>query len=521
MNRYGTSTTPKTSREDRQPVMDILESLPQFSKLSVRDRAFCRLLVTTTERRMGQIDKVIDFCCNKGKNGISITTREQTSSPSSSTKPKRLDPLLRNVLRLGIAQILFARVPAHAAVQETVELLRHNNGDNGTNRNRRRKPVVAEPKIKFVNAVLRRVTRTGVDTILEDAGASYVGLNAAPWLVHELRAAWGTEAADRIVQSAMKETPRCLTLLSSWNPDGSDANSNLDPHSRQQQAARFETISRHFQQEFDPTGIAASTEPVQLLPQGSMRVLCPPPGPVRSWPLYDAGVWWLQDVSATLPALAIRSAFPPAASEIRNLTAVDLCAAPGGKTAQLCDMRIFTHVYAVEQSPARCRRLIENMDRLGLAFHAVVADGTTWKLPGGAHSKAQAVLLDVPCTATGTASKRPDVLRRSENYHDLLNTQLDLALNAIDSIVDVGGVLVYATCSLLKQESEYQIERLLETYQGSVEMFPFAEGELPGFDSAIDRRHGWLRVLPGDPKLVESGVHPCDGFFVARLRKTR
>jgi 16S rRNA (cytosine967-C5)-methyltransferase len=471
---------------------------------------------------MGQIDRVIDFCCKSGKRVRSSSSPSPSPPPSTAKSARRqvLEPLLRNVLRLGVAQILFAGVPAHAAVQETVELLRRPPPPpTGTSK----KPFVAEAKVKFVNAVLRRVARSGgAAALLEEAGASDVGLNAAPWLLRELREAWGEPAADRILQSAMDETPRCLTLRSSWDPDGSETNPNLDPQRLQQ--ARFDVIARLFREQVDDNSDAADSDVVQLLPQGSVRVLRPPPGPVRSWPLYDEGVWWLQDVSTTLPALALRSAFhnyTAQATSNRNLTVVDLCAAPGGKTAQLCDSGIFADVWAVDRSSARCRRLIENRDRLKLPFRAVAADGTEWKLPPGAPSRAQAVLLDVPCTATGTASKRPDVLRRPERYQDLLRTQLELARNAIDNILEVEGILVYATCSLLRQESEDQIERLLDSYQGSLEMVPFAEGEIPGFDSAIEPGRGWLRVLPGDPGLVESGVHPCDGFFVARLRKAR
>jgi 16S rRNA (cytosine967-C5)-methyltransferase len=224
-------------------------------------------------------------------------------------------------------------------------------------------------------------------------------------------------------------------------------------------------------------------------------------------------------VSATLPALAVRSAMTVSEAFRRHdpITVVDLCAAPGGKTAQLCDFGVFDTVIAVEKSKSRVKRLEENKARLKLDFEVVVADGSTWNPT----QKAHAVLLDAPCTATGTASKRPDVLRRSENYEDLVETQFRLACNAVDNILSEGGILVYATCSLLKQESEHQILRLLDSYPGVMEQLPIQEGELPGFDSCINATHGWVRVLPGDPELVASGMDPCDGFFVARLRKTR
>jgi 16S rRNA (cytosine967-C5)-methyltransferase len=543
MKRYssgrGADDSRKASLRDGRSVMDILESLPALSSLSVRDRAFCRLLITTAERRMGQIDKVIEHCSSQ---------RQQPSSPSPSPsasssapngkdnrnnnkkKPARMEPLLQNVLRLGVAQILFARVPAHAAVQETVQLLRRPpqalDGSASKSIGASVVVVVAEAKVKYVNAVLRRVARANT-TILKDAGADDPGLNVSPWLLTEWRGTWGPEATARILNSAMQESPRCLTLRTSRESMVSSSSLSVEATGFYLRDDRTDSETRLLHEEKwrdlavlfgDPLDQPPSNGTVlQLLPQGSVRLRCPPPGPVRSWPLYDEGAWWLQDVSATLPALAVRSAVVSLSRHDESITVVDLCAAPGGKTAQLCDFGAFGTVIAVEKSKARVKRLEENKARLKVDFDVVVADGSAWNPV----QKAQAVLLDAPCTASGTASKRPDVLRRSENYQDLVETQFRLACNALENILAEGGILVYATCSLLKQESENQIVRLLDTYPDKVEMLPLQEGELPGFDSCIEGTHGWLRVLPGDPRLVASGVGPCDGFFVARLRKTQ
>jgi len=141
----------------------------------------------------------------------------------------------------------------------------------------------------------------------------------------------------------------------------------------------------------------------------------------------------------------------------------------------------------------------------------VVADGSEWcpeQLVDG-------VLLDVPCTATGTASKRPDVLRRSPDCSELLEIQSKLALHAAVNIVKPGGSMVYATCSALKRESEDQVQKLLSDKELNLETIPFQQGEIPGFDDAIDE-NGWLRIVPGCHTIGQ-----CDGFFVARLRRTR
>jgi 16S rRNA (cytosine967-C5)-methyltransferase len=146
-----------------------------------------------------------------------------------------------------------------------------------------------------------------------------------------------------------------------------------------------------------------------------------------------------------------------------------------------------------------------------------IEDGSKW-LPND-DSQIHGVLVDVPCSATGTGSKRPDVLRRDKDLGNLLEVQEKLAQHCADNILTSGSIMVYATCSILKQESEDQVNKLLErgrNGEGAVlETVPFRLGEIPGFDEAIDN-NGWLRVLPGT---LPGSLSSCDGFFVARLRR--
>ena len=123
------------------------------------------------------------------------------------------------------------------------------------------------------------------------------------------------------------------------------------------------------------------------------------------------------------------------------------------------------------------------------------------------------VLVDVPCSATGTGNKRPDVLRKDGDLGNLIETQSMLANHCADNILESGGIMVYATCSLLKRESEDQVQALLS--RGTMKTLPFTKGEIRGFDDAIDE-NGWLRVLPG---VLDGELKQCDGFFVARLEK--
>jgi 16S rRNA (cytosine967-C5)-methyltransferase len=261
---------------------------------------------------------------------------------------------------------------------------------------------------------------------------------------------------------------------------------------------------------------AAFGDDTEILPHGSIRVGESVTGAVFDWPLYNEGMWWVQDASAALPGLALYNAL--ANNDISGMHVVDLCAAPGGKTAHLVSLG-FGNVTAIELSPRRSQRLKENIERLNMQDRCTVliADGTEW-VPAP-NERITGVLVDVPCSATGTGSKRPDVLRRDQNLGSLLEAQEILAKHCADRLLAPDGIMVYATCSTLKQESEDQVEKLIargRNGEGAVlETVPFTTGEIPGFDEAIDN-NGWLRVLPGT---LPGSLKNCDGFFVARLKR--
>ena len=450
--------------------VDRLESSAQYNALAPRDRSFARLLVTTTERRLGQIDAVLQYC------------QKIKSKPY---RPNALDTFIEAVLRIGAVQILFLNTQPYAAVKETVETLRLSNDIS-----------VPPSKISYVNAILRRLTNEGPELL---TNTTDITMNAASWLVQEWRESWGDIATNRILAAAMEESPRCLTV----NINQEYVNTNNDGAIK---AMTTEGQIAH---------VASLFEEAEILPQGSIRVVNPPPGLISTWPMYKEGLWWCQDPSATIPAIALYQALSEQGTKsVHTRHVIDLCAAPGGKTAQLSNYN-FAGITAVEVSAKRCERLIDNMKRLRHNWHVVVTDGCNY-LP---EELVDAVLVDVPCSATGTGSKRPDVLRRDSDLTELLRIQQRLVRHVADHMIQVGGVIVYATCSLLKQESEDQVTKLLARTDSSVklETLPFHIGEIPGFDEAIDS-NGWIRVLPG---ALEGSLGQCDGFFVARLHRIR
>ena len=234
----------------------------------------------------------------------------------------------------------------------------------------------------------------------------------------------------------------------------------------------------------------------EILPGGSLRLVRR--GDVATWPGYAEGAWWVQDRAAAMPArlLCARA----------GDTALDLCAAPGGKTLQLAAAG--AAVTALDQSAGRLRRLTAGLTRTGLAAETVVADAGAW-----ADGRTfDAVLLDAPCSATGTFRRHPDVLwnARPSDIPAIVQVQARLLASAARR-VKPGGRLVYSVCSLEPEEGEAQVRGFLAAHP-EMAIDPIEPGEA-GSPAASLAREGWLRILPHH---AEGGL---DGFFIARFRR--
>lgn len=309
----------------------------------------------------------------------------------------------------------------------------------------------------LINAVGRKISAGG-DTLL--AGQDAARLNMPSWLHRTVSQDWGDEAARSVAEAHLVTAPHDLTVT-------------------------------------NPADLPPMAEEVEgdLLPTGSFRLSGRPQ--ISSLPGYKTGAWWVQDAAAALPARLIHD---PSGKRV-----LDLCAAPGGKTLQLAAAG--AEVTALDISKRRMARLSENLDRTGCSAEVVVADAFAWE-PA---QQFDAVLLDAPCTATGTIRRHPELpyrLRQAQ-IRELTALQRALAERAAKWVAP-GGSLVFCTCSILKAEGEDHLHFLhaLPCFQ----LDPILPKEVP---SEFLHRDGTLRTLPGMWETLGS----LDGFFAARFKR--
>jgi 16S rRNA (cytosine967-C5)-methyltransferase len=356
---------------------------------------------------------------------------------------------LEEILLAAAAQLLLLGTPPHAAISLAVDQCRADSA--------------AKRFANLTNAVLRRLSESGQGRL---ADLDNVALTFPDWLLSRWSDAYGPIAARQIARASLLEPALDLTVKS------------------------------------DPERWAAEIGAV-VLPTGSLR--CAQAGRVEDLPGYDDGTWWVQDAAAALPVKLL--------GEVAGLSVLDLCAAPGGKTAQLAAAG--ADVTAVDKSAGRLSRLTENLSRLRLTAKTVVSDALTFQ----SETPFDAILLDAPCTSTGTIRRHPDILylKRPEDVAALAALQKRL-LEHSAGLLKPGGVLVYCTCSLEPEEGEKQIAAFLDAHPEFTRR-PILLGEnvIPMAWRTAD---GDLRTLPSQLSELPEGIQGLDGFFAASLLKS-
>ncbi|MCW5747950.1 MAG: methyltransferase domain-containing protein [Alphaproteobacteria bacterium] len=313
----------------------------------------------------------------------------------------------------------------------------------------------------LANAVLRHLAREREALRLPDGMAGQA--NTPAWLWDSWVAAYGETASRAIAAQHLHEAPLDLSLR--------------DPAS----AARW-----------------AGPLEAETLPCGTLRRAAG--GRLAALPGYAEGAWWVQDVAASLPVQLL--------GDVAGRRVIDLCAAPGGKTLQLAAAG--AEVVAVDISGRRMTRLADNLRRTGLRAELVTADAVHWR-PA---APVDAVLLDAPCSATGTLRRHPDIAR-TKGPADVarLTAVQDRLLAAASAMLRQGGVLVYGVCSLQPEEGPARIAAALQAGL-PLQPEPVRPSELAWLDAAVSPQ-GDVRTLP----CFLAARGGMDGFYMARLRR--
>jgi 16S rRNA (cytosine967-C5)-methyltransferase len=369
----------------------------------------------------------------------------------SERMPKGIPPKsgrLEAYLIASCAQIIALETPAHAAVDTCVTLVREDKH--------------AKHFADLANAVMRRISTERAEIALE---VDTLRDDTPGWLADRWVAAYGKENAEAIARAHASEPSVDISVKS------------------------------------DPSGWAERLGAAQL-PTGSLRLTARTAIP--QLPGFEEGEWWVQDAAAAIPARLLKAK--------AGQTILDLCAAPGGKTAQLAQTG--ATVVAVDRSAARMVRLRDNMARLKFNVETIVSEAAAYETGGY-----DGVLLDAPCSATGTIRRHPDVAwsKTLQDVYKLAAVQARL-LDHAATLVKPGGRLVYATCSLERDEGEVQIKRFLERNAG-FKREAVQPKELAGIENFITDE-GDIRCLPCHWPDPVDRVAGLDGFFASRLVRT-
>ncbi len=369
----------------------------------------------------------------------------------SDPRPK----LLHHLLRVGVAQLWYLAVAPHAAVHTCVSAA---------------VSLKLNTRKSLVNAVLRAAQREHDAGVTPETDALKL---MAPWLAERWVKNYGQSKAHDLAMAMRQEAPIDVTMK--------------DPQ------ASLEWARLNGGEEVLP---------------GAVRVLHHP-GQVTSWPGFDVGAWWVQDLASSLPIKLL--------SNVSGKSVLDMCAAPGGKTMQLAALG--AKVTALDAAPARMARLTENLARTGLSqrVETLVADARTWQPKVGPADQPHvfdAVVLDAPCSATGTLRRHPELpwIHSQNQVEKMTLIQRDLLRRACDWAVN-GGVVLYITCSMEPEEGEAQVESLLAERNDiklisdmPALMHPYLQ---PGFNNIGFRTNPAIQTPAGG----------MDGFFMALLKK--
>jgi len=416
------------------------------ARLDPRDRAFASALVYGTVSRVLSIDPIL--------------------SDVSNLPLARMEPGIRNILRMGVWQLMFSRsVPPHAACSASVELA---------------KAVSNKGAAGMVNGIMRRIAAHPP----EKTAWNFEMKHALPaWLADRLQAWYGMEVAESIA-GASNEPPRLTLRVNRLRCDTDALEQSLSAEGVACRKAAFHP---------DALGVDLSGRPLD------------------SFRAFTAGWFMAQDEAAML----VSTVADPGPEQ----SVLDVCAAPGGKSCHIAELTGDTaRILACDLHPARLRLVEENARRLGLScIRTCVSDASDPVAGPGPAEQMDLVLCDVPCSGLGLLARKPEIrlIPNPGNWESLIETQRAI-LSSAAARVKPGGTLVYSTCTINPDENSRQADWFLDSQSGRFAADGFADRLPDGLvrlDPALVRQaaEGRMQLLPG--------IHPCDGFFIARFRR--
>ena len=380
----------------------------------------------------------------------------------ANTGIKNRNRYLNSILTIAIVQLIWLKVAPHAVLNNAVEQAKKYGGDKQS---------------KLVNALLRNMVRNEsewINLIPDDS------VNLPEWIFKSWSVLYGEQAVKEIVNLAMEPPP--LDIIVS------------------------KKISEQEKQK-----LKSELNGEEILPN---VFRCKFNGPIESLPRYYDGIWWIQDAASQIPCNLLLTKIPKhfINTKTTSLKFLDLCSAPGGKASQLLDNDL--DIVCVDKNESRSKRFDENMKRLNFKSSIYIANAENYD-PG---FKPDIVLIDAPCSATGTIRRNPDIFIKPapKNLDDLIKIQDNILKNA-SKILNKNGIIMYITCSLQKIEGERRIEKFL-IEQSNFSIIPFYPNEYPLIESCITKE-GFLRILPNNLNFGSDNIiNGSDGFFVSLLK---
>ena len=371
---------------------------------------------------------------------------------------------LNSILLIATVQLIWLKIAPYAVINEAVY---------------QAKLFISEKQSRLVNAILRKIIQNKKEFfhIISNEAS-----NLPEWLFNSWKSLYGKKNVDEIVKLAMDPPPLDIVISTKITKKEKEI-------------------------------IKSDLNGVEIFPN---VLRCPFNGNVEDLPRFKDGIWWIQDAASQIPCTILLTKIKKNfLKSIQSLKIIDMCCAPGGKTAQLLDNDLV--IDCIEKNKNRSRIFKKNMARLNFNPNLINVNAEDFN----PEYKADVILIDAPCSGTGTIRKNPDIfIRNAPNNFDNFVTIQNKILDNSAKILKKNGLIMYVTCSLQKIEGERRIEDFLKNHK-QFSIVSFNSEDFPKINNSITKE-GFIRILPNHFNFnFENVSNGSDGFFIALLKKEK